>query len=600
MVSMSGLQARPRRAVAAVCRFISVLARAAPLKAALLFLLEIAVGVAPAALVWVTRAIVQAAIGVTEGHGVLELWAWIGVWAAVTALLNTFLPLARIISQKVQQEAEDSLQRLLHRKVARIRLEVFESPEFADVVSRAERATSPAFMTGLITSLSQLARSVSSIVGVVLVVVHWDAWLLVAITVAALPGPLAQLVESRASYQVRRDQMGIERQAAYFEWLLTSERAAAEIRTFDAASWVLARWRSRFWQAWDAVYDSHRKYGGRQAWLTMLSGAGVAVGLGWAGWGVIAGSVSVSEFAAMLTALQALQGGVGTLVSVFGVFGAPVLEVQDMFAFLDMPFEEPLGGVPISREDAGSIAVRNVSFRYSGGESVLEGVSCEIGFGESVAIVGENGAGKSTFVKVLLGLFVPIEGRVCYGGKNATGVDLGILRGYQASVFQDYVRFAWSLRDNIGVGDIRHIGDMGAIRRAAKASGADEIALRLPRGYETELTHMFSNGVELSGGEWQRVAVARSLMRDAAVVVMDEPTAALDPRGEAEVFRRFASMAVGRTAILVTHRLGSARLCRRIVVLKKGMLVEQGTHDELLARDGEYARLWKMQAAWYG
>ena len=216
-----------------------------------------------------------------------------------------------------------------------------------------------------------------------------------------------------------------------------------------------------------------------------------------------------------------------------------------------------------------------------------------------MALVGENGAGKTTLVKVLTGLYRPTEGRVLYGGRDLAEFDLRTLRDRQAAVFQDHVRYAFTLSDNVGYGRAEHRDDRTAVEAAAARGGADAVAAALPQGYDTLLTQQFSGGTDLSGGQWQRVAVSRGFMRDAPLVVLDEPTAALDPKAEADVFHRFAAMAGGRTALLVSHRLGFARLCDRVLVLGDGRLIEQGTHDDLVAAGGTYARMWEMQAQWY-
>ena len=254
---------------------------------------------------------------------------------------------------------------------------------------------------------------------------------------------------------------------------------------------------------------------------------------------------------------------------------------------------------PRTRQDA-DFGERPV-LRYPQAESpAIDGISFTIKPGERVALVGANGSGKTTLVKVLLGLFGPTKGEVRYGELDLARASRDELWNQTAAVFQDYTRFAFTLGENIGFGRVDRMSEQDEVERAARQGGAHTIAEHLPGGYGTLLTKEFTGGTELSGGEWQRVAISRGFMRNAAMVVLDEPTASLDPKAEADVFRRFLTMAGGCSTILVSHRLGSARLCDRILVLKEGRLVENGTHDELLSRAGEYARMWALQAQWYG
>ena len=242
----------------------------------------------------------------------------------------------------------------------------------------------------------------------------------------------------------------------------------------------------------------------------------------------------------------------------------------------------------------------DLSFRYPQADRpAIEEITVTIQPGERVALVGPNGSGKTTLVKVLLGLFRPTAGELRYGDLDARRANRDQLWDRSAAVFQDYTRFAFTLGENIGFGRSEKMEDRRRIERAARQGGADAVARRLPESYDTLLTREFEGGTELSGGEWQRVAISRGFMREADLVVLDEPTASLDPQAEADVFRRFLTMAGGRTTIVVSHRLGSARLCDRILVLKEGRLIENGTHDELISRGGEYARMWALQAGWY-
>ena len=351
----------------------------------------------------------------------------------------------------------------------------------------------------------------------------------------------------------------------------------------------------------DRLFQQHRSQSQVNILLSAFSLAGLAAGIGWSAWAVANGNLSPGQFAAMMVALQQVSTHVDLVFWRFGYLGNRLLYIADLFTYLDLGPEDPRGGEPIDRVGEVPIAVNGLSFRYPQAERpAIDDISFTIQPGERVALVGANGSGKTTLVKVLLGLFHPTEGKVLYGDVDLTQADRNVLWDQSTAVFQDYTRFAFSLGENIGLGRTERMGDQAAIEHAAHQGGAAPIAEQLPKRYQTLLTKEFAGGTELSGGEWQRVAISRGFMRNAALIVLDEPTASLDPQAEADVFRRFLAMSGERTTIVVSHRLGSARLCDRILVLKEGRLLENGTHDELLSQKGEYARLWALQAQWYG
>jgi ATP-binding cassette subfamily B protein len=242
-----------------------------------------------------------------------------------------------------------------------------------------------------------------------------------------------------------------------------------------------------------------------------------------------------------------------------------------------------------------------VTFAYPGAaRPVLDEIDLILQPGERVALVGENGAGKTTLAKLLLGLYQPTAGRILIDGVDLADLDLEWWRRRAAAVFQDYVKYELTVGENIGFGDVSRLNDTPAIRTAAARSGADAVVTELPLGYQTMLGKAYDEaGHDLSIGQWQKLAIARAYLRDAAVLVLDEPTAALDARAEVEVYRRFRDMAEGKTVLLISHRLGSARLADRIIVLEHGRIVEEGSHAELVARGGRYATMYTAQAQWY-
>ena len=258
------------------------------------------------------------------------------------------------------------------------------------------------------------------------------------------------------------------------------------------------------------------------------------------------------------------------------------------------------GGVPAPSRIRRGITLKDVSFTYPGGSSpALSSVNIEIHAGETVALVGENGAGKTTLTKLLLGLYQPTGGSVTVDGVDLSEIDLESWRDRAGAVFQDYMTYAFTARENIGLGRLGSMDDAAAVRAAAARSGAHEAIDELPQGYETLLGREFEGGRDLSRGQWQSLAIARLYLRDAELLVLDEPTSALDAMGEVEVYRQFLELSSNKTVLLVSHRLGSARLADRVVFLEDGEVAEEGPHDELVRAGGAYSELFAMQAEWY-
>ncbi len=583
-------------------RFLVWMLQVDPWRTVATLVMHVTTGLLPAASVWIVRRAFGDALGVFTGTvPASNLLRWLWIWAALTLAQHLLSPVLDLLEERLRQEMEDSAQLRLQRKAAQLRLEVFERSDFHAILGRAGEAARPGFFLNLMHGLFRLPQTAATLLALSVIVARWNPWLLLASLGVAVLAPAAEIIQSRARFFLEWQQTPIERQRDYFDQLLTDRDAAKEVRTFDLTAWLLRQWDRLYWTVADARYRQERGQSLARAAMRSLSTVGMVAGLGVAAWDVAAGRLPAGAFAAMLLALRGIQGAAGGFMSVFQFTGERVLRVADLFVYLDLGPEEPTGGeAPPGDGLGGDIQLEEVCFRYpQGTQPALHGIQATIHAGERVALVGENGSGKTTLVKVLTGLFRPSEGRVLLGGQDLWTMDLATVRDRQAAVFQDHVHYAFTLAENVGYGRADRVGDRAAVELAAERGGASEVARNLPRGFDTPLTRLFTDGTELSGGQWQRVAVSRGFMRDTPLIVLDEPTASLDPQAEADVFRRFAAMAAGRTAVLVSHRLGSARLCDRILVLRQGRLVEQGSHDALVAAGGEYARLWALQGQWY-
>ena len=583
-------------------RFLGWMIRIDPRRAIAALILEFTVGVLPAATVWVIRELFDRGLGVYEGQlPVNSMLPWLALWAAVTLVETGIRSWSRtILLERLKQEMEDRLLEQLQVRSRSLRLEVFERADFHDLLRRAQEAATPGFFLNILFAIYRILTGSLTVVSVGVVVGVWDPVLLVAIILVSLPPPLAGMIHNVHEFYLQRRQTPAQRLHGYLQRTLTGRDSAKEVRVFGLGTVLIGWWEHLYWQVAGALCRQRRRHKAIGGSLSALGLLGLAAGVGWSAWAVLEGGLSAGQFAAMMVALRQVRFGVYHLVNRMSFLSIKLLNIADLFIYLDLGPEEPPGGETIGDLDKTPIAVRGLSFRYPQADRLaIEEVTVTIRPGERVALVGANGSGKTTLVKLLLGLFCPTAGELKYGDLEAERANRDQLWDQSTAVFQDYTRFAFTLGENIGFGRWERMSERGEIERAAHQGGADAVARGLPEGYDTLLGREFEGGTELSGGEWQRVAISRGFMREADLVVLDEPTASLDPQAEADVFRRFLAMAGGRTTIVVSHRLGSARMCDRVLVLKDGRLIENGTHDELVSRGGEYARMWAFQAGWY-
>jgi ATP-binding cassette subfamily B protein len=495
--------------------------------------------------------------------------------------------------------ANHALERI-HRVTTRVDLLAFESPGFHD---RLQRAVANAQMRPLqlTTGTLKLVSSSFAIVGIAAALLIIEPLFVLLIALAYVPTWLATTTAARDSYAFSVEQTERDRRRLYLSQLLTGRNEAKEIRAFN-----LSRFLSERHDALAAARVSDlRSMLRRQLRLRLLgsvatsalTAGAIAVLVYFVTSGRLDIASAVSAAAAVLMLGQRLQGLAGGASTIY----EGSLFVEDFTTFVDL---EPdiRAARPTKPAPTGfrRLAVENVSFTYpSGAEPALRDVSLDINAGEVVALVGENGSGKTTLAKLLAGLWPPESGRILWDGLDITSVDPEGIQGSVAVIFQDFVKYQLTARENIAMGRHERFDDFEAVQRAAGQSGAASFLAELRDGYETQLGPQYFGGTELSVGQWQRVALARAFFRDCPFIVLDEPTAALDPRAEHDLFRNIRSLAAGRTVLLISHRFSSVRSADRIYVLSAGRIVEQGTHDSLTAAGGLYAELFRLQAAAY-
>lgn len=470
----------------------------------------------------------------------------------------------------------------------------FEHPDFHDRLQRATVNASirPIQMTtGLISvgsaSLACIAVSAS------LVVI--EPYLLLLGLLAIVPLLAVSLRLGRALYHFSVTQTPIDRQRIYVQQLLTEKHSAKEIRAYDLAPYL----KDRFSNLYDVRLRALRRLIRTRTVQGVMGGA--LTGTVTAGTLALIllfvsdGRISLAGAGAAVAALLLLASQLRTLSSGFGRLYESALYIQDFTDFVNVPSGQTGSGIDSAGEELapGTVSMSNVSFTYpSRTEASLSDINLTIGGGEVIALVGENGSGKTTLAKLLAGLYEPHSGSISW--------QPGLEGSHRVAVlFQDFVRYFMSARDNIAMGSWEHATDESAVLRAARRAGTDAFVSSLPAGLDTILGPQFLGGSDLSGGQWQRIALARAFFRDAAMVILDEPTASLDPQAEAELFGSVRELFAGRSVVLITHRFGSAKMADCIYVMDKGRIVEAGRHEELMDRGGIYYRLFSIQAAAY-
>jgi ATP-binding cassette subfamily B protein len=507
---------------------------------------------------------------------------------------------ARHRQRLLPELAGQAAQEMLAEKAAAIDLEALETPAFHNRLNRAQNEASfrPANM------VSDMAHIVSSAVAVVglaglLLTVH--PLLVAGLLVAMAPLSWASVAGGRAYYRYAVRRTPKRRMIAYMQGLLSQLDSGKEIRAFALGSYLLEHRRRLF----DEELADLRTLVGerlrRDVLATLASAALNAAGVVFILWLHFSQRISLAETVAAAGALLLMLPRMNALTGAVGQLHENALFVEDLWAFVAVESRQHTPASPAPMPALAEIRVDDLTFRYRDrDEPALRGVSMEIRLGETVALVGENGAGKTTLAKLLCRLYDPQSGTITWNGRDLRTCDPDELRSQVAVIFQDFVRYDLSARENIGFGDVNAIGDAAAISAAAERAGAADFLTALPDGYDTRLGRRFLHGHELSIGQWQRVALARVFFRDAPLVIMDEPTASLDARSEHELFKAMRGLFHDRAVLLISHRFSSVRMADRIYVLRDGAVIEVGTHDELMAGDGLYAELFGLQAAAYG
>ncbi len=563
-------------------------------------------GLLPVAQAWIAKLIIDSVTHAISTHQIPReaffglapyLYLEFGLFL-VGALIAQF---RRLLDEILDHKIGFLINSRIIRKALRLELHYFENAEFYDKMQNARRQSEYRAMA-IVTAIFQLVQSVITLGSFLALLLSFSPWVALLLFGTALPAFLAQNRYSELNFRLQNWKAPETRRMGYYEHLLTVDSSAKEIQTFSLGEPLLARYGELFWK----VFREDTRLAWKRSWSSLgwglLGTASYYACSAWVVFRTLAAEIGLGSMTLYLAIFRQSQGTFTGLFDSLSRLYENSLFMENLFNFLDLPeVENRVNTSNLSPlEPARGIEVRGVSFRYAGQESwALRDVTLTILPGEKVALVGENGSGKTTLIKLLTRLYEPTAGEILYQGRNLKDWPLDELRRKIGVIFQDFVKYQLTVRENVGFGSVDELGDLARLNRASAKGGLDELIASFSEGWETTLGGWFQKGRELSGGQWQKVALSRAFMRDGEVIVLDEPTSALDAEKEYEIFRRFKQLTEGKIAFLISHRFSTVRMADRIVVLKHGKIEEQGSHTELVAQTGSYARLFEMQAEGY-
>jgi ATP-binding cassette subfamily B protein len=556
----------------------------------------------PLALFWVSKLIIDAIYRILTAHqpAGARLWwlvaAEFGIAVSIGILGRVIDYLDALLAGKYMHHI--SVRVMEH--AASLDLLAYEDPVFYDRLERARvQATDRLYM---IQAIGRLIQQVITTITLSVSIMLFSPWLLLLLVVGVIPAFIGETHFAFLGYAKNFRQTPIRRQLDYLRILGGSKEAAKELKLFGLRDFLTGRFKGLSTQLYNEDIALARRKVGVGSLLSAIGTAGYYTAYIFAVWRTVTGVFSFGTLTFLANAIRDASSNLQQTFSTLSTIADQALFLTDLIAFFEMhpTIRSKPNALRAPRPIQRGFEFCNVSFKYpGGGRLVLNGLNFSLRPGERVALIGENGEGKTTIVKLMTRLYDPLEGQILLDGIDLRDYDLEDLYREIGVIFQDFMRYEMTARENIAVGRIEQMSSLHLVEQSAQKSLADQVVDRLPSRYEQMLGRRFEGGVDLSGGEWQKVALARAYLRDAQVLILDEPTSALDARSEYEVFQRFAELTAGKMAVFISHRFSTVRMADRIVVLENGRIAEEGDHDALTSLGGRYAEMFELQAASY-